>query len=208
MSTTSGFIRAGAATAGIVVVMLGLAGCQAGTAAANGAGGSAVAISSAATSTAPIVQLPSMGTASTPAAAPASPAAVEPPQSTSAAAPHSPAPPNPTPSPCPFPEQDFVRIVSVSFNNVTSLDQIAAEPAKGLCGAGVPDDEQYTVTGPAVDFDVFPGVQITGIDQAGQPFSETWAQFAASDLGEYGGFYGIDLNDGVEVTVIDQYFHP
>lgn len=208
MSTVSGFIRAGAAAAGVVLFMFGLAGCQAGTTGAGGAGGSAVAISSADTSTAPIVQLPGVSTTSAPAAAPTSPAAVKTPQATSAAAPHSQAPQNPTASPCPFPEQDFVRIVSVGFNNVTSLDQISAEPAKGVCGPGVPDDAQYTVTGPAVDFDVFPGVQITGLDQDGQPFSETWAQFAASNLGEYGGFYGIDLNDGVEVTVINEYFHP
>ena len=114
----------------------------------------------------------------------------------------------PTPSACPFPERFFVRIVSVGFDIGNSHPQIVAQPAKGLCGGGLPDDAEYTVTGPAVDYDVSPGVKITGIGLSGQPVSETWAQFAASSLGEYGGFYGIDVNGGVEVTVIDAYFHP
>jgi hypothetical protein len=207
MSSVSGHIRGGAAVAGIAIVLLGLGGCAAGTSAeASGVdvGATTAATSPTTTSTTSAVSVIDLPTTSTTSAAPAAP------QTTTSATqqPLSSIPPSPTPTACAFPEQFFVRIVSVGFDAGNSLHQIVAEPAQGLCGGGLPDDAEYTVTGPAVDYDVSPAVKITGIGVNGQPQSETWAQFASSDLNEYGGFYGIDVNGGVEVMVIDQYFHP
>jgi hypothetical protein len=205
MSRTPASLRGGAAALGTVVVMLGLAGCQAAASAdASAAGKSPAATSSTTASAETVVQLPTTSTtastyrAPAPASAPPSPAAT----------PLSPIPPSPTPTACSIPEQSFVHIVGIGFDSATSLDQIDAQPATALCGGGLPDDAQYTATGPAVEYDVSPAVKITGVGLDGQPFSETWSQFAASDLGQYGGFYGIDVNGGVEVTQIDQYFHP
>jgi hypothetical protein len=73
---------------------------------------------------------------------------------------------------------------------------------------GIPNDAEYVVTGPAVDYGVSTTVKITAFNHGGQPYSQSWSQFAASNLNEYGGFYGIDFNNGSLVTVIDRYFHP
>lgn len=201
MSRTPASLRGGAAALGAVAVMLGLAGCQAAASADAGATGkSAAATSSSTTSTETVVQLPTASASATPASASVPPS--------SAPTSLSPIPPSPTPTACPIPEQFFVHIVSVGFDSATSLDQIDAQPATALCGGGLPDDAQYTIAGPAVEYDVSPAVKITAVGLDGQPFSETWSAFAASDLGQYGGFYGIDVNGGVEVTRIDQYFHP
>jgi hypothetical protein len=220
MSTASGFVRSGAAAVGIAAAVLGLAGCQAGgSAVASGDVGSATVTvtSSPSTSTVQVVQLPVSASAAASAtktetatvtSATMPPVTPAPPQTTSALPPMSSIPPSPTPSPCALPEQFFVHIVSVGFDSATSLHQIVAQPAKALCGGGLPDDVEYTITGPAVPYDVNPSVKITGMNQGGQPFAESWAQFAASNLDVYGGFYGIDVNGGVEVLVIDQYFHP
>lgn len=177
-----------------------VAGCTATTNAAAGATVGTSATSSP--STAPAVQLPTGASGTTPpASAPTqAPSSAQPPLSS--------IPPSPTPTPCSFPEQRFVRVLSIGIDPATNHEELVAQPAKGLCGGGIPNDAEYSVTGPAVDYDVATTVKITAMNHGGQPYSQTWSQFAASNLNEYGGFYGIDFNNGGLVTVIDQYFHP
>ena len=180
-----------------------VAGCAATTGAAAGAATETSATSSP--SPVPVVQLPAPASST---ADSTTPPVSAPTQAPSTAPPVPSSPPSPTPTPCPIPEQRFVRVLSIAVDPATHHEELVAQPAKGLCGGGIPNDVEYVVTGPTIDYDVAVTVKITAVDHGGQPYSMSWAQFAASNLNEYGGFYGIDFNNGGLVTVIDQYFHP
>jgi len=206
MITSTGFTRMGLATLGLCLTGVTLAGCsQAGGANAGGsASGTAQAIPL------PALTLPA-GSASAAVPTAAAPvatrvAAVAAAATTQAAPP--PNPPAPTPSICPAAEFRFVHISAVGVDPATGLNDFTGELAEIQCGPGVEDDQQYVTIGQPVVYDVWANVTIKLVGNGNGPVDVTWAQFAASDLGEYGGYYGFDVNNGGLATVIDQYFHP
>jgi hypothetical protein len=204
MNVHGGITRTGLAGALLILVSCAVGGCAAasGGSAAGSAPASALSPSPSPTDSGSgsvgTVTLPSA-----PASAPTSPAA-------SSAPPVQPSShPSPSGSVCPIKEQKFVQIESVGVDSSNGLNRITAAPAEVICGPGVPDDQIFQTTGGAAVYDVSTAVKINEFDpDSAQPKSITWAQFAASDLGEYSGYYGIDLGQDGLIITIDQYFHP
>lgn len=209
--TRIGTIALGACLAGAA-----LAGCTAAgstNAGGFGGGGAGSALPGPPLTLPAIPPTSAPATTAAPVQPPAAPVAV-----TTTNAPRPPAPPTPpappivptpTASLCPSKFFRFVHISAVGVDPATSRDDFTGELAEIECGPGVPDDQQYITVGPPVVYDLSPGgatIDLVSNDGQGEPV--TWDQFIQSDIGEYGGYYGFNVDNTGLVTELDESFHP
>ena len=207
MSTSTVFVRAGLVALGLGLVGAALTGCGA-VSGTSTAGSAPTAAQTGIVSTPDQLTLPSIPATTAPATTPpTAPAPTAP--AVPAVAVKTPVAPAPTPSICPAKDFRFVHISAVGVDPATGRKDFTAENAEIECGPGVPDDQQFVTIGQPVVYDVSPGgVTIYLAGQDGSAVSSTWAQFTASNIGEYGGYYGFNVGPTGLVTEIDQSWHP
>ena len=206
MRTTTVFVRAGAMALGVALAGAALTACGA----VSGTSTAASAPASAQTgigSTPDQLTLPSIPPTTAPTTVPTAPAATAP--AVPVVSVKTAAAPTPTPSLCPTKFFRFVHISAVGVDAATGRKDFTAENAEIECGPGVPDDQQFVTVGQPVVYDVSPGgVTINLTTTSGGSVSSTWAQFTASDISEFGGYYGFNVGPTGLVTEIDESWHP
>lgn len=179
----------------------------------EGSGGSGRAGLAGALAVLACCALSACGSAAGPGAVPAAAAAATTqspaPHSSATRSPTTPVAPNPSPSTCPVANQQLVEVDAIGTDSRNGLHFLAAAPAQRYCGPGVPDDSYISPIGKPAVFEVAKTVTILLLDMdTGKEDSVTWAKFAAGDIDEYGGDYGITVDSAGLVVRIEELYHP